>query len=445
MKNPSPLATILNTFSSLKGNRELQLYLLSQVFRLSGWALQQVSVSWLVYSATKSNLMLAFVNFANFLPAVILGLSGGWVADRFNRKRVLLITQTLNTILMVGFAIVSKHSTTNIHAIIWLCVGLGIVFAHDQPVRQSLLMNLIPAEKRVNAFCVEMIISTVTMMFALAGAGVLVTHYGEWRCFLFAGVTFILASICLTFLKDETLIRTAEAETSAEGSVGTTSLIDVIKYVVKTPNVRRLFWQNCIALFLGTKYGLFLPAIITGQLHGTSSTLGYLDAANSVGGAMAGFTLANLVVGATWGVPGAVVIGCACLFVLAFSKSFVLSAFVVIAIGLCFTLQNNGNYAVLQTIIPDRIRGRVIGFYLISTQLVDQLGGLYAGWGANKIGVQKMLALEGGLCGLIFLVIWWRGRAGKLNEGILVSSEEAVAAREGNDEKAIVPPVAIED
>jgi MFS family permease len=390
-----------NTFSSVRDNRGLQLYLLSQVARLWGWATLQVAIYWLVYSVTKSSLPLAWVTFGNFVPMLLFGMTGGYVADRFNRKYVLLITQTLNALLMLGFAFLAAQSVREIWMIGLLYVGVGIVYAHDQPVRNALIMNLIPPQQRINAFCSEMILSTLTMVVGYQSAGSLVARLGESKCFLLAGLAFMIANAFVLMIRPR---PKAEDENAVEPPTNI-STTEALKYVVASADVRRIFSHNSLALLFGTKYSLLFPPITMMLLHGSSRTFGSLDAANSTGGAIAGFVLMNMALTPNWGGPYAALAGSFLIFILAMSGNFAVSAITVVFLGFCFTLQNNGNYAVLQTIVPDRLRGRVIAAYLIGTQLADQAGNLLAGWAADKLGVRNALMIEGGVCALVFIYI----------------------------------------
>jgi MFS family permease len=390
-----------NTFSSVRDNRGLQLYLLSQVARLWGWSALQVAIGWLVYSATKSSLTLAWVTFGNFVPMLLFGMTGGYVADRFNRKNILLITQTINALLMLGFAFLAAQTDRQIWMIALLYVGVGVVYAHDQPVRNALIMNLIPPAQRVNAFCSEMILSTLTMMVGYASAGWVVAKLGEPTCFLLAALSFVIASLIVFFIKPRP--KAEDEETADQPS--SISPAEAFRYVIGSADVRRIFTHNGFALLFGTKYSLLFPAITMMLLHGTAGTFGNLDAANAVGGACAGIILMNMALTPKWGGPYAALAGSFLLFILAVSSNFPISAITVVALGICFTLQNNGNYAVLQTIVPDRLRGRVTAAYLIATQSVDQAGNLLASWIADRAGVRNSLEIEGTICACIFLFI----------------------------------------
>jgi len=390
-----------NTFSSVRDNRGLQLYLLSQIARLWGWAALQVAIGWLVYSATKSSVALFWVNLGSTLPMLIFGMTGGYVADRFNRRNILLITQTIGAVLMLGFAFLAAQSDRQIWMIAMLNWVVGIVYAHDQPVRNALIMNLIPPAQRVNAFCSEMILSTLTMTVGYASAGWVVAHLGEPTCFLLAALAYVVASLFVAFVQPR---AEAEDDIPTEGPAGL-SAKDALRYVTGNADVRRIFTHNGFALLFGTKYNLLFPAITVMLLHGTAGTFGNLDAANAIGGAIAGIVLMNMALTPKWGGPYAALTGSFLLFVLALSRNFPTSAITVVLLGLCFTLQNNGNYAVMQTIVPDRIRGRVTAAYLIATQAFDQVGNYLAGRISDHAGVRNSLMIEGTICTCIFLFI----------------------------------------
>jgi MFS family permease len=390
-----------NTFSSVRDNRGLQLYLLSQVARLWGWAALQVALPWLVYSATKSTLTLFWVLFGTFVPMLLFGMTGGYLADRFNRKHILLITQTLNAVLLVGFACLAAQSEPKIWMVAVLYVGIGIVYAHDQPVRNALIMNLIPPDQRVNAFCSEMILSTLTMMAGYWSAGRIIDQLGETKCFLLAALAFLIASVFVFFIHPR---ARAENEESTETPSGIGPR-EALSYVVGNRDVRRIFVHNGFALLFGTKYSFLFPAITMMLLHGRAGTFGDLDAANSIGGAAAGVILMNLVLAPNWGGQYAALAGSFLIFILAISGNYALSATTVVLLGMCFTLQNNGNYAVLQTIVPDRLRGRVTAAYLIATQTVDQFGNWLASAIDGYAGLKHTLVVEASICVCVFLYI----------------------------------------
>jgi len=347
---------------------------------------------------------------------LLLGMSGGYIADRFNRKHILLFTQSLNMVLMLCFAYLAHEPVRPLWAIGFFYILVGVVFAHDQPVRQALIMNLIPPRERVNAFCCEMIISTLTMMASFHIAGKVIVRYGESACFISGAVSLVIATILLLFVNqrkgedDEETVENVEGDEGNKGDKGETesksnNVLEAIRYVFGNSDVRRLFLHNSIALMFGTKYSLLFPAITSNLLHGNAGVLGDLDAANSIGGTLAGLVLANLVLAPRWGGPYAAMAGALFLLVLASSNNFVFSLVIVVFLGLCFTLQNNGNYAVLQTIVPDRMRGRTIATYLVVTQLVDQIGNFFTGRAADRYGVQPVLLIEGLICAAIFAVI----------------------------------------
>ncbi len=335
---------------------------------------------------------------------LLLGMSGGYIADKFNRKHILLFTQSINMVLMLCFAYLAHEPVRPLWTIAFFYLLVGVVFAHDQPVRQALIMNLIPPRERVNAFCCEMIISTLTMMASFHIAGKVIVRFGESACFISGAVALVIATILLLFVNQ----RKEEESDEQDGVTNepkSTNVLEAVRYVIGNADVRRLFFHNSIALLFGTKYSLLFPAITSNLLHGNAGVLGDLDAANSIGGTLAGLVLANLVLAPKWGGPYAATAGSLLLLVLAGSNSFVFSLVIVVFLGLFFTLQNNGNYAVLQTIVPDRMRGRTIAAYLVVTQLVDQIGNFFTGRAADRFGVQPILLIEGLVCAAIFTVI----------------------------------------
>jgi MFS family permease len=383
-----------HVFRSLR-YRNYRLFFGGQSISLIGTWMQRIAMGWLVYRLSNSALVLGVVAFAGQIPGLILTPLGGVAADRYNRHRLLVITQIL---AMIQAAILTLLVLTD-NIVIWhlvlLNIFLGIINAFDMPVRQAFVVEMI--EKREDLGNAIALNSSMMNMAKMAGptvAGVLIAVVGEGMCFLINTISYVAVIVSL-FLMKLTKVKTKSNKTTAweemKGGFVYTFGFAPIKYIILLLGLVSL---------TGMSYIVLMPIFAKDILHSGPRTLGFLMGASGIGALTGAMYLAGRksVLGLGRMIPiasGLFGIGLIC-----FSLSTVIwiSIFFMLLAGFGMMVQMAACNTVLQTMVDDDIRGRVMSFYAMSFMGVTPFGSLLAGSLANKIGAEKTLLINGAVC-----------------------------------------------
>lgn len=389
------LAELRHTFRSFR-HRNFRLYFVGQLVSLSGTWMQSLAVNWLVYRLTKSAFMLGVVNMAGLVPVLVLGLAGGWVADRADRRQTLLAVQALAMLQAIALAVLTFSGHLQVWHVIVLAAFLGAVNAFEMPARQALVVNMVHQEDVVNAISLNASLFHAARTVGPAAAGILVATAGEGTCFALNAVSFLAALVAIW------LIRVPRARAVHPADRQPLHVAEAFRFAFSTPHVLDVLALAAAASLFGMPYLVLMPVVASEVLHREVGALGALMAGASVGSCASALILANRATGELLR-PG---VGYACLgfsaalFAFAVSANFYLSLALTVPLGFCITSQLSGSHSLLQLAVSDELRGRVSSIWMMTMLGLLPLGSLAVGWFASLYGASTALVGCAGLCAI---------------------------------------------
>lgn len=386
-------ADFRQTFRSL-GYRNYRLYFIGQGLSLIGTWMQHIAMSWLVYRLTGSVFLLGFVGFTSLIPSFILTPIAGVMLDRWNCHRVLLVTQILAMLQAFMLAALFFTGAIQIWHIIVLGVFLGCINAFDMPTRQSFIVDLVENKNDLgNAIALNSSMFNGARLIGPSIAGIIIAVTGEGVCFLINGLSFLSIIVTLLLMK----IPRREAKPHAGHIEGFKA---GLKYTFGFPPIRTIILLLALLSLAGMPYAVLMPDIVKKVLHGGPNTYGFLMAASGIGALTGALYLASrkTVVGLLKIIPiSTAVFGCG-LALFSLSHYFWLSAGLMYFSGLGMMMQMAASSTIVQTIVDDDKRGRVMSLFTLAFMGVMPLGILLAGSVASIIGAPAILAIGGGVC-----------------------------------------------
>jgi MFS family permease len=374
-------------------HRNFQLFFAGQLISLVGTWMQTVAESWLVYRITGSSLMLGIVGFASQVPVFLLSPLGGMVADRYNRHRVVITTQCTAMILAGIYAVLILGGWIRVWEIVVLASLLGVVNAFDIPARQAFLVEMVGKEDLLNAIALNSSMFNGARVVGPAIAGILVAWIGEGWCFFANSVSFIAVIIGLM------MMHVTPREIAAHGSMFE-HIAEGFRYVRRTMPVRTLLLLIGLVSLVGMPYSVLMPIFADRILHGGARGLGLLMGATGIGAVIGALTLAmrtgvrglgRLAAIAAAGFGGTLII-------FALSKNFWFSLVALVPVGFSLMLQMACSNTLIQSMVPDRLRGRVMSLYSMMFMGMAPLGALLGGALAGWIGAPWTVAGGGVIC-----------------------------------------------
>ena len=388
--------------SSLRAlrNKNYRLFFMGQLTSLVGTWMQTVAQSWLVYRLTGSATLLGVVGFAAQFPVLILAPIGGAVADIYPRRRSMLAIQTSAMLLAFPLAALTLLNRIQVWHIMVLAILLGLVNAFDIPVRQSFIAEMVDREDLINAIALNSSMTNGARVIGPAIAGILVSVVGEGWCFLINGLSYLAVIIGLLFI-------TAGKQPPHENRVShVQTILEGFRFVLTTQPVRTLLALLGVVSFMGMPYSVLMPIFADHILSGGAKGLGILMGFSGLGALMGAVTLAT-----RQGVRGLgswVMFACGgfgvSLIIFSISRVFWLSALLLLPVGFGMMVQLASSNTLIQSMVPDRLRGRVMAVYSMMFMGMAPFGALFAGVLANRLGAPVTVALGGVVCILGALV-----------------------------------------
>ena len=406
-----PLPVALRAFRS----RNYRLFVAGQLVSLIGTWMQSVAQSWLIYRLTGSAALLGLIGFAGQIPIFILAPFGGVIADRVNRHRVLIATQTVMMLLAFALAILTLEGFVHVWHIFVLASLLGVANAFDIPARQAFLVEMVGKEDIVNAIALSSSMMNGARIVGPAVAGIVVAAVGEGWCFLLNGISYVAVIAAL-------LLMHISPRKDVHPRVSTWhSLVEGFSFAWHTRPVRALLLLLGLVSVMGMPYTVLMPIIADRTLHGGPDAYGLLMSASGTG-ALAGaaiLTLRRHIRGlGQWIAITAMGFGLS-LIAFSFSRLMWLSAALLVPAGFCMMVEMAASNTLIQSMVPDRLRGRVMAVYSMMFMGMAPVGALLAGAIAAPLGAPETVAIGGAVCitgGLIFgaQLPHLRGRAREL-------------------------------
>jgi len=393
------------TFKSMS-DRNFRVYNLGMFLSNVGTWMQGVALSWLVYRLTGSAAALGLISFASNIPLLLLTFVGGMAADRFDKRKILFITQTLAMIQAIVLTVLVATGLATIPVLIGLALCLGVVTAFDVPARQSLVPLLIKDESDMpNAIGLSSAAFHVSRMIGPAIGGLLIAGFGETICFALNAVSFIAALVGLARIS----WVQADKNKSAMQAKKESKNKETIFQTMKRPGVFTLLFLAAFVSTFGMQYSVLMPVIVDKLLHGHSTQYGLLSAAAGLGA-----LIGALAIAATGSKPGlrrriglATTVLSFALCALALSQWTILSVMAIITCGTCLSTHWSGGNTLMQKCVDPSARGRLMGVYTTFTLGLAPLTALMSGWTAQHLGVSLALLISasGMLVGSLLYVL----------------------------------------
>lgn len=371
-----------DAFRALR-HRNFRLFFSGQSLSLVGTWMTRLATAWLVYRLTGSAFLLGFVTFAGQIPAFLLGpVAGVWV-DRWERRRVLLATQLLAALQSLALAGLTLSGHITVAEIIWLGVFQGLINAFDMPARQSFLVHMVGGRADLgNAIALNSTMVNGARLVGPALAGFVVAAVGEGYCFLIDGLSYFAVIASLLAMN----VRTEPASLSEVSMLA--QLKEGWTYVAGFAPIRTVLTLFAIVTFMGVPYIVLMPVFAADILHGGAHTLGLLMAATGVGSVISALLLAarRSVRGLYRLIPTVAAVLGGGLIAFSFSRRLWLSLALMGVTGFGLMQTTAASNTVIQTIVDDDKRGRVMSYYTMAYMGASPLGSLLAGSLAPVIG-----------------------------------------------------------
>ncbi len=372
-------------------HRNFQLFFSGQLISLIGTWMDNIAEAWLVYRLTGSSLLLGTVAFAGQIPVFLLAPIGGMVADRFNRQRVVIATQACSMVLAGILAVLTLTGRVKVWEVVVLAALMGAVNAFDIPARQAFLVDMVGREDLMNAIALNSSMFNGARVIGPSIAGILVASIGEGWCFAANSISYIAVIIGLL------LMHVNRAPVEMRRVSPFEHIVEGFRFVWNTGPIRALLLLLGLVSLVAMPYSVLMPIFAAKILHGNARTLGLLMGATGVGALGGALTLAS-----RSGVKGLgrwVAIACASFgaFLILFSLSrwHLLSVALLIPVGFAMMVQMASSNTLIQAMVPDRLRGRVMAVYSMMFMGMAPIGSLLSGWSADHIGAQWTLAIGG--------------------------------------------------
>jgi MFS family permease len=383
-------------------HRNYRLFFCGQSVSLIGTWLTRTATSWLVYRISHSALMLGVVSFAGFIPAFILSPVAGVLVDRWDKHRVLVITQICAALQSAGLAVLTLAGRITIPQIVALSVFQGLINAFDVPARQSFVVRMIEDRRDLpNAIALNSSIVNLARLIGPTCAGILIATVGEGGCFAIDAVSYLAV---ITTLLMMTVVRDAPRPASATSMLR--ELRDGVEYARRSRVIVAVVGLLALVSFMGVPYMTLLPMIVTGRLAGDARLLGYLTAASGLGALSGALMLAakKTVVGLPRIIAVSAFVFGAGVFFFGLSHSLWLSVPMMYLSGLGMMTQMASSNTILQTIVHEDKRGRIMSLFAMAYMGMAPFGSLFGGYVADRIGAAPTLEFGGIVCCLGALV-----------------------------------------
>jgi MFS family permease len=376
--------------------RNYRLFFTGQSVSLIGTWMTRIATSWLVYRLTNSALLLGVVGFVGQIPSFLLAPVAGVLVDRWNRRRLLVATQAMAMAQSLAMAVLTLTGAVKIWHVIALSAFQGVINAFDMPARQAFVVEMVDTPDDLsNAIALNSSMVNAARLLGPSLAGVIIAEVGEGWCFMLDGVSYlaVIASLLLMALPG-VIARQVEEENLVR------QFREGWNYIVAFKPIRNILLLLALVSLVGMPYTVLMPVFANEILGGGPYTLGWLMAASGVGALMGALFLAarRTVLGLGKFIPAMAGAFGAGLIAFSFSRTLWLSLLLMIVTGLGFMAQMAVSNTLLQTIVDEDKRGRVMSFYTAAVMGTTPFGSLLAGAMAARIGTPHTLLISGICC-----------------------------------------------
>lgn len=410
------------TFRSLKV-RNYRLYFIGQIISFSGTWMQSIAQMWLVYELTSSGTALGITTALQFLPMMVAGLWGGVIADRFDKRRLLIWTQTAQAVLAVILGTLVLFEVVQLWMVYSLAFALGCVIVIDNPTRQSFAAEMVGPEDLSNAIGLNSAIFTSARVMGPALGGVVIALFGVGACFLINAFSYVAVILALRAMNPEALYRKPPAERSPG------QLREGLRYAWSDPVLRSGLLLMAVVGTLAFNFRVLLPVMAEQEFAGGAETYGLLSAVMGGGTLIGALTAASRKYPTLKMLYGSAFAYGLLIVVAGLAPTLPLELVVLVpmgAAGLAFVSTAN---ATLQMNSDDSMRGRVMALYAVVFLGSTPIGSPIVGWVAEELGVRAAFHLGGVATAIAAVVtVWWLRRARRADATSLDTRAEQAAA-----------------
>jgi len=397
--NPPPAPAGRNPFRVF-ANRDYSLYFGGQLVSQVGTWMQQIALSWLTYRMTGSAWMLALVGVSSQLPALVVMPFAGVLADRFNRHRIIVLTQTCAMLQSGVLAALTLTGRLQLWHLVVLGIAMGVINAFDMPVRSAFVVGMVKRREDLPAtIAMNSSLMNLSRLLGPAVAGFVVAAFGEGICFAINATSYVAVIAALLLIRGD-----FEPATNARHASVFHQLREGLQYAARTTPIRAPILLLALFGFGGMAYAMLLPVFVK-TIAGDANTLGYLSSASAAGSVVGTAYLATrksvrglgrLALAASFVYAGA-------LFVFGFAHSLWFALPVLFVLGAAMMLQMGSLNTILQSVAEDDKRGRVMSLFTMAFMATVPLGSLAAGALATRFGFHAVLFACSGYCLLVVL------------------------------------------
>ncbi|MGC2185543.1 MAG: MFS transporter [Terriglobales bacterium] len=392
--SPDRKTGISNAWRALRW-RNFRLYFSGQTISLIGTWMTRLATSWLVYRLTGSALLLGIVGFSGQIPTFLFApFAGVWV-DRLDRRRVLVVTQALAMLQSLALAALTLSRHINIQEIIWLSAFQGLINAFDMPARQAFLVQMVEDKQDLgNAIALNSSMVNLARLVGPSLAGAVIAVSGEGACFLIDGISYIAVIASLLAMR----LAAAPPKPTVDSMLS--QLKEGWAYVSGFAPVRTILLLFAMVSLMGWPFTVLMPIFAGKILHGGPHTLGFLMGAVGVGALVSAMSLAlrKTVLGLGRMIPLSTAALGAGLILFGMSRILWVSLMLMLVCGFGMMQQMAASNTIIQTIVEDNKRGRVMSFYAMAFVGMAPFGSLLAGVLAHAIGAPRTVMLSGACC-----------------------------------------------
>jgi MFS family permease len=385
---------IRNSLRALN-SRNYRLFFIGQGISLIGSWMQRVAMGWLVYRLTNSAMLLGTVGFTDMILTFLLAPFTGVLADRWDRHKIMIGTQTFSMLhaLILGFLVVSN--LIQVWHIIALSLCMGVITAFDVPARQSFVIDMVEDKKDLgNAIALNSTMFNSARLIGPSIAGLVIAAAGEWVCFFLNAVSFFAVIWALLAMKLKQRVGNGLRKRAL------VELREGFLYTYRNLPIRAILLLMAFVSVVGMSYMTLLPVFARDVLHGGPDTLGFLMASIAIGGVGAAFYLASRRETLTIGrqIPAALALLGLGLLAFGSSRNMWFSFVIVMCTGFGQMVMIATSNTVIQTIVEEDKRGRVMSFYTMAFMGMAPFGSLLAGASAKLLGAPNAVVVGGALC-----------------------------------------------
>jgi MFS family permease len=392
------------TFRSLRRHRNYRLFFTGQIVSVAGTWMQNIALAWLVIELSGSPLAVGALAFCRFAPFLVLGLVAGVVIDRFDTRRLLLATQAAAMLVSVVLAVVTLVGWATLPVVYALAAVGGLVLVFDAPGRQTLTFQMVGESELQNAVALNSGLFNASRVIGPALAGLLIAAVGTGLCFVVNAASFLAVLVALLLMREDELYPVEKRP----GTRVVAGIREGLAWAMSTPIARIVLAVVTVVSLVGFNFHVLVPLLASQTLHVGAGTFGVLSAAFGLGALVGALATASMErARARVFVGGAVGFSLAMLG-LALVHTVDAALVLLVLLGASFSFFTASANALVQLASPPHLRGRVMSLYLFAFAGLAPVGGLVAGWLAERGGTPLAFGVAGA-CGLA--AITWAAHA----------------------------------